>query len=223
MRPRRCSGRFRLRGTVLRTPITDGVPLRVGERKLSQKPGHEHRDRRLSTRRPPLSAAPRPGGDAWPPLRSSGGGAGVRGRCREAGRLTHVRTTCCGGALAGLGDSCCSPLERPAVRQPEHGYALLVFPSSPRASGRGTTTARRSILPWSRAKSDSVVSARDAEPDAAENRRPVRLRGVPSHSSPRAYAWTTRSTTQATTSIVSRMDAARNSHTSRKSCPRLRR
>jgi hypothetical protein len=33
--PRRCSGRFRLRGTVLRTPIADGVPLRVGGRELS--------------------------------------------------------------------------------------------------------------------------------------------------------------------------------------------
>jgi hypothetical protein len=34
-RPRRCSGRFRLRGAVLRTPINNSVPLRVGGRELS--------------------------------------------------------------------------------------------------------------------------------------------------------------------------------------------
>jgi hypothetical protein len=34
-RPRRCSGRFRLTGTVHRTPINNGVPLRVGRRELS--------------------------------------------------------------------------------------------------------------------------------------------------------------------------------------------
>jgi hypothetical protein len=33
--PRRCSGRFRLAGTVLRTPTSDGVRLRVGGRELS--------------------------------------------------------------------------------------------------------------------------------------------------------------------------------------------
>jgi hypothetical protein len=34
-RPRRCGGRFRLTGTVQRTPINNGVPLRVGGRELS--------------------------------------------------------------------------------------------------------------------------------------------------------------------------------------------
>jgi hypothetical protein len=34
-RPRRCYGRFRLTGTVQRTPINNGVPLRVGRRELS--------------------------------------------------------------------------------------------------------------------------------------------------------------------------------------------
>jgi hypothetical protein len=34
-RPRRCSGRFRLTGTVLRTPTSNSVPLSVGGRELS--------------------------------------------------------------------------------------------------------------------------------------------------------------------------------------------
>jgi hypothetical protein len=34
-RPRRCSGRYRVTGTVLRTPINNGVPLRVGSSELS--------------------------------------------------------------------------------------------------------------------------------------------------------------------------------------------
>jgi hypothetical protein len=35
VRPRRCSERFRLAGTVLRTPTSNVVPLRVGRRELS--------------------------------------------------------------------------------------------------------------------------------------------------------------------------------------------
>jgi hypothetical protein len=35
VRPRRCSGRFRLTGTVLHTPTTNAIPMRVGGRELS--------------------------------------------------------------------------------------------------------------------------------------------------------------------------------------------